>query len=126
MENYAGFGRRLAAQLLDALMLSAVGALLGLLAPDSVGVQVLVAVGSVLYYVLFIGMRGQTPGKMALGVRVVGPDGGVPGVGRAFLREVLGKFVSSLILCVGYLWMLWDAKRQCVHDKIAGTLVLRA
>jgi len=123
--EYAGFGRRLAAVLVDGLIVGAAGGLLGLLAPDSGGVQALVVLGSVLYYVLFIGVRGQTPGKMALGIKVVGPDGGPPGAVRAFVREVVGKFLSSLILCLGYLWMLWDEKRQCWHDKLADTVVVR-
>jgi len=123
--EYAGFGRRLGAVLVDGLIVGAAGGLLGLLAPDSGGVQALVVLGSVLYYVLFIGVRGQTPGKMALGIKVVGPDGGPPGAVRAFVREVVGKFLSSLILCLGYLWMLWDEKRQCWHDKLADTVVVR-
>jgi uncharacterized RDD family membrane protein YckC len=123
--EYAGFGRRLAAVLVDGLIVGAAGGLLGLLAPDSGGVQALVVLGSVLYYVLFIGVRGQTPGKMALGIKVVGPDGGPPGAVRAFVREVVGKFLSSLILCLGYLWMLWDEKRQCWHDKLVDTVVVR-
>lgn len=123
--EYAGFGRRLAAVLVDGLIVGAAGGLLGLLAPDSGGAQALVALGSVLYYVLFIGVKGQTPGKMALGIKVVGPDGGPPGAVRAFVREVVGKFLSGLILCLGYLWMLWDEKRQCWHDKLADTVVVR-
>ena len=43
----------------------------------------------------------------------------------AFVREVVGKFLSGLVLCLGYLWMLWDAERQCWHDKLVGTRVVR-
>jgi len=96
------------------------------MARDSGAMLALAALGSVLYYVLFIGLKGQTPGKMALGIRVVGLDGGPPGAVRAFVREVVGKFLSSLILCLGYFWMLWDPNRQCWHDKLAGTVVVRA
>lgn len=70
--------------------------------------------------------RGQTPGKMALGIRVTDPEGGNPSFLRAVLREVIGKWISSLIVCLGYLWMLWDAEQQTWHDKIAGTHVERA
>jgi uncharacterized RDD family membrane protein YckC len=124
--EYAGFGRRLGAAIVDSLIVGVASGLLGLLAPDSGAVQALVVLGSVLYYVLFTGLKGQTPGKMALGIRVVGPDGGPPGAVRAFVREVVGKFLSSLILCLGYLWMLWDEKRQCWHDKLASTVVVKA
>jgi uncharacterized RDD family membrane protein YckC len=68
-------------------------------------------------------LRGQTLGKMALGLRVAGPDGGKPAFWRAALRETVGKLVSSYVLCLGHLWMLWDQKQQTWHDKIAQTHV---
>lgn len=81
---------------------------------------------NILYFVYFIGERGQTLGKIALGIKVVRLDTiQVPGYGTAALREILGKLVSTLTLGIGYLWMLWDPKRQTLHDKIAGTVVVR-
>ena len=79
----------------------------------------------VLYYVLLTGLRGQTVGKMALGIRVVRSDGQVPGLGYAVLREVVGKFVSVIALFLGFLWIAWDRERQGWHDMIAGTHVVR-
>ena len=78
-----------------------------------------------LYYVLLTGLRGQTVGKMALGIRVVRSDGQVPGLGYAVLREVVGKFVSVIALFLGFLWIAWDRERQGWHDMIAGTHVVR-
>jgi uncharacterized RDD family membrane protein YckC len=69
---------------------------------------------------------GQTVGKMFLGLRVLGPDGRNPGFWRTVLRDGLGKPVSAVVLCLGYLWMLWDGEQQTWHDKIAGTRVIRA
>ena len=78
------------------------------------------------YFIFFIGSRGQTLGKMAMGIRVVKiGTNEAPGYGKAFLREVVGKFVSSLVLFLGYFWMLWDSKKQTWHDKIAGTVVIK-
>ncbi len=69
---------------------------------------------------------GATLGKMALGIKVVKQDGsGNINVVEGFLREVVGKFLSSFFL-LGYLWMLWDVNKQTWHDKIAGTLVVKA
>ncbi len=79
-----------------------------------------------LYWVAFTGLRGQTPGKMLLGIRVVGPTGEVPGLRRAFMREIIGKFFSKLVCYLGYLWAVADGRRQTWHDKIAGTYVVRA
>ncbi len=78
-----------------------------------------------IYSVYFIGGSGQTPGKKLLRIKVV-QVGTVnrPGYFKAFLRETVGKALSS-ILYLGYLWMLWDDKKQCWHDKIAGTIVLK-
>ncbi|MBI4337857.1 MAG: RDD family protein [Chloroflexi bacterium] len=83
-------------------------------------------VGGPVYYVLMTGLRGQTLGKMALGIKVVDERGQVPGVGRAALREVIGKFLSALALGLGFLWIAWDGKKQGWHDKIATTFVVRA
>lgn len=79
-----------------------------------------------LYYVLMIGKRGQTLGKMALGIKVIKTDGNTRvGYLSAFLREIIGKIVSAMIFGLGYLWMLWDSKKQTWHDKIAKTIVIR-
>lgn len=77
------------------------------------------------YMTLFVGLMGQTPGKMALRVRVVDAAGRVPGLARAFAREVVGKTVSQVVLFLGFLWIAIDARNQGWHDKIAGTFVVR-
>ncbi len=78
------------------------------------------------YFVLFTGLRGQTPGKMLLGIRVVDERGALPGLRRAIMREIIGKLISSTILYIGFLAPLWDRQRQAWHDKIAGTYVVPA
>ena len=89
---------------------------------------VTVVVGAVLihglYWVLLTGLAGATLGKLALGLRVVDEAGGRPGLARAFMREVPGKFVSKSALFLGYFWVLKDGRKQAWHDKIAGTYVL--
>lgn len=77
------------------------------------------------YYVFFTGYGGQTPGKMATGIRVICCDGGEVGFGRAFFREVFGKFISGLLLGAGYLMIAFDRQKQGLHDKIADTFVIR-
>jgi uncharacterized RDD family membrane protein YckC len=82
------------------------------------------------------GRRGQTVGMMAVGIRVV-RDGtfGLVGYGQAFLRALVEgafRFVGAVIFFLGVVWLLdmlfplWDKKRQTLHDKITGTVVLRA
>ncbi|NIQ94676.1 MAG: RDD family protein, partial [Desulfuromonadales bacterium] len=53
--------------------------------------------------------------KMAVRVKVIRTDGEDIGYGRSFFREVLGKFVSTIILCIGYLMVAFDAQKQGLH-----------
>ena len=65
-----------------------------------------------------------TLGKMACGIRVTDLNGGRISFGWATGRY-FGKLISSLILCIGYLMCIWTSRRQCLHDLLAETLVLR-
>ena len=76
------------------------------------------------YYVAFTALYGATPGKMLLGIRVVKADGRPVDWLTAFMREVVGKTLSTLALSVGYLWAFFHPKRQTWHDLIADTLVV--
>jgi uncharacterized RDD family membrane protein YckC len=78
-----------------------------------------------LYFWLFTGLKGQTPGKMAVGIKVINAKGSVPGLGRAALREIPAKIVSAIVIFLGFLWIIWDGQKQGWHDKMAGTYVVR-
>ena len=96
----------------------------------------LVTVGQVLYEVGFIAIKGATPGKMLLRVRVVREsDGQVPGWGPAFMRWL--PTLVSLVPCVGsflslglWIWALVNLfsnpKRQTPFDLAAKTIVIAA
>jgi uncharacterized RDD family membrane protein YckC len=65
-----------------------------------------------------------TPGKLLMSCQVVDiRTGGPIGLRQALLRY-LGYAVSALPLGLGFLWILWDRRRQGFHDKIAGTAVV--
>jgi uncharacterized RDD family membrane protein YckC len=69
-------------------------------------------------------MRGQTLGKRAVNLRVVGMDSQEPiSVWRALLRLV-GALIAAIPFGLGYLWVLWDPDKRGWHDHIAGTRVL--
>lgn len=76
------------------------------------------------YFVVFVGGCGQTPGKMLTGLTVVRRDGSRVGYGRAVLRW-LGYWVAALPLGLGFLGVLATKERRGVHDWIAGTRVVR-
>jgi len=66
-----------------------------------------------------------TPGKAVFGLRVTDADGGKIGFGRATGR-FFGKFISGMIFNIGYLMVAFTARKQGLHDIIAGTQVVRA
>jgi uncharacterized RDD family membrane protein YckC len=70
------------------------------------------------------GKQQATVGKMALGLKVTDLNGQRISLGRATGRH-FGKWVSTIILFFGYFMMLWDEKNQTLHDKMAGTLVVK-
>ena len=51
-------------------------------------------------------------------------DGSFIGTQRAVFRIIM-SYVSGLVLLLGYLWMLWDPKKQTWHDKVAKSVVVR-
>jgi uncharacterized RDD family membrane protein YckC len=68
---------------------------------------------------------GQTPGKMAIGARIVDAETGEGvGIGTALIRY-LGYFVSAIGLFVGFVWVGLDPRKQGWHDHMAGTVVVR-
>lgn len=87
-----------------------------------------IVIVTIVYGVFFLWLlsKGMTPGKWLLGERVVEKlSGSYPGFWRMILREIIGKFVSGLVLGLGYFWAIWDKDNQAWHDKIAGTVVVR-
>lgn len=92
---------------------------------------------ALVYETAFLTIRGATPGKMVVGttVRRVGGPGRLS-VATALKRQVIPvstlllsfvPFVSILAFGVGIVdpaWLLWDARRQCLHDKLADTVVV--
>ncbi len=138
----AGFWVRLVAAAVDSLLVVMLQVILGLvLLFTSLGLGGDLGIGAlamgtfiswtfgtvlaVAYYVGFTGYCGQTPGKMAVRVKVIRADGAEIGFGRALLRETLGKFISGVILCIGYLMIAFDQQKQGLHDKIADTYVIK-
>ena len=119
----AGFWTRFLAALIDGVL---GGVVLGVLtaALGGAGYAVGLASGIAYFTVLEGGPTGQTLGKRAMGIRVISfEDGGPIGYGRAFIRYI-GRLVSTLVIYLGYLWMLWDKERQTWHDKFANAVVV--
>jgi uncharacterized RDD family membrane protein YckC len=70
------------------------------------------------------GNIGRSLGKSIVGLQLLDAHTGrPPGSFRAFLRE-LAHYVDSLVLYLGWLWPLWDARRQTLADKLCSTIVV--
>jgi len=126
--HYAGFWRRVAAALIDGLLLSFLFMIL--LGPGYAQARF----GSLLWFVesvlsmaivvicwlRFLG----TPGKLLMGCQVVNADSAKPLTLNQAIKRYLGYYISALPLGLGFLWIAWDKRKQGFHDKIANTVVL--
>jgi len=70
--------------------------------------------------------NGQTIGKKLMKIRVAKEDGTPFGYLDAFLRNIIGYWISNLICGLGFIWGLFDSRNQTWHDKIFHTLVVPA
>jgi len=75
------------------------------------------------YFVVPTMLWGRTIGKAIVGLVVVDDEGYPCGL-RGLPREIAWRFVAIAALGVGVLWLLFDAKKQGWHDKLAGTYVV--
>lgn len=135
--SYASFWERFAAYCIDMVVCNVVSGMFGVVliiinAFDVIDTSAsfsaayfLSLLASILYFTLMESSRFQgTLGKMALGIKVTGLNGERIPFGKAFLRYI-SKILSGFILMFGYLMMLWSPKKQCLHDQLAGTLVVK-
>ena len=125
--QYAGFWRRFGAATVDFLIYLIVFVVIDAQFPNTPEYEnsaILLVPLWPLYHWLLIGFRGKTVGKMLFHIKVVNREGKKPGVGRAFLLEVLGKLLSLGSFYLGFLWIIRDKKKQGWHDKIADTYVV--
>jgi uncharacterized RDD family membrane protein YckC len=78
--------------------------------------------------ILFVARNGQTIGKKLLGIKVVRSDGSKASLGRIFwLRNVVNTVLGFIPLYgIVDLLLIFGEARQCVHDKIADTIVIKA
>lgn len=66
-----------------------------------------------------MGKTGQSLGRKFLNIAVLSSEGKPIGTGAAFLREIIGRWISGMVCYIGYLNALWDKDNQMWHDKMA-------
>lgn len=129
----AGLFARFMALVLDPviailLYVGAIAVLGGGTGSADVGIAVAVLL-PIIYFVWYLSLmrQGLSPGKKLLGLQVVDHQTGrIPGFGKMFVREIIGRGISGLIFGLGYLWAIFDKNAQSWHDKIAGTVVVKS
>lgn len=151
----SGWWRRVGASIIDSIIVGVASAALAAIVLLLTGVEVLnasdelsgafvlsvviaayLAVPAIYYCSIMTSTNGQTVGKQALDIRVVREDGLAVDAWWAFKRQILvinllfglilGFFLFGLPQLIDYLWPLWDAKNQALHDKIVKSRVVRA
>jgi len=144
----AGRGIRLVAAILDGIILGAMvytpliftGVFAGIMSaragrvvtPHFLGVAGLVAcIGLIAWIwltVLFVSRNGQSIGKKLLGIKVVRKDGSKASLARIFWLRNVVNIIISIIPFYGLIdvLLIFGEARQCIHDKIADTIVVRA
>jgi uncharacterized RDD family membrane protein YckC len=85
--------------------------------------QLVALAAGVAYSAYFLVKFGATPGKMAVGIRVIRADGGPIQTGQAIGRY-FGYMLSALILYIGYMMAGWDDQKRALHDRLVDTRVV--
>ncbi len=149
--GYGGFWRRFVALFLDVIIMGVLGALIGGVVGAIYGaagmgvaaepavpgqlpttdfvlfgvVQVISIVINICYYAgMESSSKQATLGKMALGMKVVDLHGRRISFGRAVGRY-FAKILSFITLYIGFIMAAFDERKRALHDRIAGTLVVR-
>ncbi|MCE5198254.1 MAG: RDD family protein [Armatimonadota bacterium] len=151
MRDYAGFGIRLCAYLIDGIVLLAVAYLIskitggsavpantgGPLTPEQNAKAITtalnggnngVAITNLVQALYFIGMHtafGATLGKMAMGIKVMKEDGSPIGVGTAIVRYLAEGILAAVTCCLMFISVATSDTKRGWHDRAAGTIVVR-
>lgn len=134
--HYSGFWIRFLASIIDSIWLLLLTFTLGYMVYGAVYLESTafiegwadVFITYVLPFVLtlmFWHFKSATPGKMILGIKIVDANTLEKPSSGKLIGRYLSYYISMLPLCLGFLWVAWDSKKQGWHDKIVGTLVIR-
>lgn len=139
--KYAGWGKRIAAKLLDVILMAVMGIVVeslsrklfpagysssDMLNPVFLSTLTVNMLLGMLYVTFFVGKLGATPGKIAFKLKIVNPAGGKIGYGQAFGRYCGEFVVVFMTLMLGYLPGLFDAQKRTLYDRLCNTRVVEA
>ncbi len=129
--HYGGFWMRLLAFIIDNVILAIISSIFfgdAVVSTTASGLSVhyngIYMLLPMLYTILFWKFAAATPGKMLLGLKVATVDDS-PLTWSTVIIRLLGYIPSSLVFCLGFIWIAFDPKKQGWHDKMAKTVVLK-
>lgn len=140
--TYAGFWVRLAAYLIDSVIVFllllivrlAMSGVMSVLYGTALGGNILfdytlkdivLYLGQVLYFILCTRYTGTTPGKRAMNLRVISVDeSGELDLLTVAYRETVGRFLCGISICIGYLIIGLDKEKRGFHDMLCDTRVV--
>jgi len=122
--EYAGFWNRAVAIVIDGVLLAIVSLITNILLNESAAGFVGFLVGWFYFAGMESSARQATLGKSAMGLVVTGIDGNRISFLRATGRY-FAKWLSAVILLIGYIMAAFTARKQALHDILASTLVLK-
>lgn len=148
--RYAGFGIRFLAYWVDFIILFPIGLVVQQMVGNNpfaifqaqslvdvqkiqgsanslLGIIISIPVSIAFFLIFWANYDGATPGKKLLGIKIVKENGEKLTYSTAFARYI-GYMLSAATMFffgIGYLWVIWDKKKQALHDKIAGTIVVK-
>jgi len=134
--EYVGFWPRLGATIIDSVLLAMIiyPLLYAIYGKQYFAGEQFIAGGGdfIVSYVLpsiaiiaFWVYKSATPGKMAIRATIVDAKTGLQPSKGQLIGRYLAYYISTIPLCLGFLWIAWDPKKQGWHDKLAGTVVVR-
>ena len=91
------------------------------------GINWLISLGVTIgFYGYFYSKKGQTPGKQIMKIKVISSrEKRYLTWSEAALRETVGKWISSALIGLGYMWYFISSKRQAWHDSIVKSYVVK-
>lgn len=126
----AGWWRRVGATIVDGVVIAIpVGFVLGIAGANQAVIDLVAALAFFVYITALLGSSGQTVGNRAASTRTIDANHGGPiGSGRAAVRALVQLVLQVTVIgwILDFLWPLWDSRNQTLHDKAAGSLVVRS
>lgn len=134
--NYAGFWIRVAASIVDSIILVLVTSPI---LYSIYGKEYFKSEGLVVGYwdiiinwifpaiavIVFWTYKSATPGKMIVGIKIIDAKTGNPPSPVQSIIRYLGYYVSIIPIMLGIIWIAFDDKKQGWHDKLANTVVIK-